>query len=85
MLDQSNDVSVRKLLGVSEIYFSDNTGQVVSTYLALVQLEQCNVESIVVTFKRFSAYKKLDFKDLAAIGTNNESVLVGINWCLCKI
>ena len=36
LLDESNDVSATKVFGVSVIYYSDNTGQVVSTYLGFV-------------------------------------------------
>ena len=79
LLDESNDVSVTKMLGILVIYFSTNTGKVVSTYLGLVQLDQCNAESIVLALKRFLADKKLDLKNLTAIGSDNASVMVGIN------
>ena len=48
LLDESNDVTVTKMLGISVIYYSNNIGQVVSTYLGLVQLDQCDAESIVL-------------------------------------
>ena len=79
LLDESNDVSVTKMLGILVIYYSTNSGHVVSTYLGLVQLDQCNAESIVLALKRFLADKKLDLKNLTAIGTDNASVMVGIN------
>ena len=79
LLDESNDVSVTQMLGVSVIYYSDKSGQVVSTYLGLVQLEQCNAESIVLALKRFLAYKKLNLKNLSAIVTDKASVMVAIN------
>ena len=79
LLDESNDVSVTKMLNVLVIYCSDSTGQVVLTYLGLVQLEQCDAESFVLALKRFLAYKKLDLKNLAANGTENAFVMVGIN------
>ena len=82
LLDESNDVSVTKLLGVSMICCCENIGRVISTYLGLVQLEQCNAESIVSALKTFLSYKKLDLRKLAAIGTDNASVMVGINNCV---
>ena len=77
LLDESNDVTVTRMLGISVINYSNNTGQVVSTYLGLVQLDQSNAKSIVLTLKRFLADKKLDLKNLTAIGTDNASVMVG--------
>ena len=79
MLAESNDVSVTKLLGILVIHYSTNIGHVVSTYLGLVQLDQCNAERIVLALERFLADKKLDLKNLTAIDTDNASVMVGIN------
>ena len=79
LLDEPNNISVTKLLGILVIYYSTNIGHVVSTYLGLVQLDQCNAESIVLALKRFLADKKLNLKKLTAIGTDNASVMVGTN------
>ena len=77
LLNESNNVTVTKMLGISVIYYSNNTGQVVSTCLGLVQLDQCNAESIFLALKRFFTDKKLDWKNLTVIGTDNASVMVG--------
>ena len=79
LLDESNDISVIKMLGVTIIYFSDKTGRVVSTYLGLVHLEKCDAESIVIALKELLSLKKLNLKNLSAIGTDNASVMIGIN------
>ena len=51
LIDESNDISVLKLLGISIIYYSDIHKKVVSTYLALVEIEECDAENIVLTIK----------------------------------
>ena len=40
LLDESNDISIIKLLGVSIMYFSDASNKVEFTYLGLAQLEK---------------------------------------------
>ena len=75
MIDESTDITVVKLLGVSIIYFS-NIEKVVSTYLGLIELEACDAESIVNAIKTMLNYKELNISKLAAIGTDNASVMV---------
>lgn len=79
LLDESNDISIVKVLGVSVIYYSNSTNKVVSTYLGLAQLEKCNAESIVTALKNLLTSKGLDIRNLGAIGTDNASVMVGVN------
>ena len=68
-----------KMLGILTMYFSDNAGRVVLTYLSLVRLEKCNAESIVIALKELLSLKKLNFKNLSAISTYNASVMIGID------
>jgi hypothetical protein len=79
LLDEFNDISVLKVLGVSVIYYSNIKDKVVSTYLGLTHLEKCDAEGIVQALKKLLICKKLELKNLAAIGTDNASVMVGIN------
>ncbi|XP_044595618.1 uncharacterized protein LOC123272703 isoform X2 [Cotesia glomerata] len=56
LLDESTDVSVSKYLGIIIIYYSNAHKKVISTYLDLVELRDCD-----------------------APGTDNASVMVGVN------
>ena len=47
LLDESNDTTACKLLGVSLIYHSTQQSKVSTTYLGLVELDQCDAEAIV--------------------------------------
>ena len=47
LLDESNDISIIKLLGLSIVYFSHVSNKVESNYLGLTQLEKCDASSIV--------------------------------------
>ena len=49
LLDECNDISIIKLIGVSIMYFSHESNKVKSTYLGLAQLEKCDA-SIVTAF-----------------------------------
>lgn len=79
LLDESNDVSVNKLLGIVIIYYSNKHGKTISSFLALTKLETCNADSIVNALKKTLEEMKLDLQNLIAIGTDNASVMVGIN------
>ena len=79
LLDESNDIVTSKLLGVSVIYHSTQQSKVISTYLGLVELDQCVAEAIVNTLKLLLARIKLNLQKLLAIGTDNTSVMVGVN------
>lgn len=79
LLDESTDVSVSKYLGVVIRYFSDTKQTIVSTFLGLVELEGGDAKSIaraVVAFLEKCCLKK---EKLLGIGTDNASVMTGIN------
>ncbi|KAH9376351.1 hypothetical protein HPB48_000386 [Haemaphysalis longicornis] len=46
LIDESTDISVVKVLGIVIRYFSKSNGEMVSTFLTLPELEQCNAEGI---------------------------------------
>ena len=79
LIDESNDISVLKLLGISIIYYSDIHKKVVSTYLGLVEIEECDAENIVLAIKNLLRMKNLNLTNLITIGTGNASVMTGIN------
>ena len=78
-IDKSNDIGVLKLLGISIVYYSNILKKIVSTYLGLVEVEECDAEQIVLAIKNLLSTKNLKLIILIAIGTDNESVMTGIN------
>ena len=76
LLDESNNITV--------IYYSDRHKKVVHTYLDMVFLEKCDAAAIVNAIRRALAEKKMDVKNLLVIGTDNASVMVGINSSVFK-
>ena len=79
LINISKDISVLKLLGISIIYCSDIYKKVVSTYLGLVEIEECDAENIVLAINNLLRTKNLKLTNLIAIGTDNASVMTGIN------
>jgi len=83
LVDESTDISVTKYLGITIVYFnkeldSKELGQVTSTYLALVEMEACDAEAIIIGIKTTLKNKGLDLQKLIGISTNNASVMVGM-------
>jgi len=79
LIDESTDISVIKFLGITILYFSKETGEVVSTYLALVEITTCDAVSITNAILNTLKIKGLSINKLIGIGTDNASVMVGIN------
>lgn len=79
LLDESNDISVNKLLGIAIVYYSNMYKKVIYTFLSLVLLEKCDALAIVNALKNELLRLKLDLKNMVAIGKDNASVMVGIN------
>ena len=46
LLDESNDISILRILMVSAIYHGNNCGKVVLTYLDLIKIDNCDAENI---------------------------------------
>ena len=61
------------------IYYINKCWKVASTYLDCIQIEKCDVEIIASALRAFLAPNKFYVKNLIGIGTDNTSVLVGIN------
>ena len=79
LLDESTDFSVTKLLGIVIRYYSLAKKSIVSTYLAVVELTDCTADGIVSTLKQCLQVKGLNLFKLLAIGTDNASVMIGVN------
>ena len=63
LLDESNDISIEKMLiMVSVFYNSNNCEKVESTYLDHIQRKICDAESIVSALRTFLAHNKFDVK-----------------------
>ena len=51
LLDESTDISVNKYLGVVICYYSESARKIVSTFLQLAPLSECNADGIVDALK----------------------------------
>lgn len=79
LIDESTDISVIKLLAVCIVYYSKQQHTIVSTFLGIVELEQGNADCIVSAIKSLLSDYGLDIKQMRGVGTDNASVMVGIN------
>ncbi|KAJ4441525.1 hypothetical protein ANN_11381 [Periplaneta americana] len=79
LIDESTDISVVKLLAVCIVYYSKQQHTIVSTFLGIVELEQGNADCIVSAIKSLLSDYGLDIKQMRGVGTDNASVMVGIN------
>ena len=79
LIDESTDISINKYLGIALIYHDEMRGQIVSTFLSLTELEECNASGIVAALKKTLHDFGLNIKNLKGLGTDNASVMVGVN------
>ncbi|KAG0418945.1 hypothetical protein HPB47_004474 [Ixodes persulcatus] len=79
ILDESTDISVTKLLGVVIVYYSEKAGKVVSTFQSFVELTDSKAQSIVDAVKMCLAQFGIDLQRMVGIGTDNASVMIGVN------
>ncbi|KAJ4438314.1 hypothetical protein ANN_14256 [Periplaneta americana] len=84
LIDESTDISVIKLLAVCIVYYSKQQHTIVSTFLGIVELEQGNADCIVSAIKSLLSDYGLDIKHMRGVGTDNASVMVGINNGVCQ-
>lgn len=85
LIDESTDISVTKFLGITIIYYSDSSNAIISTFLKLAELAQCDAQSIVAAIKDTLKQFGLDLNKLQGVGTDNANVMVGINNGVYKI
>ncbi|XP_067118590.1 zinc finger protein 862-like [Centruroides vittatus] len=79
LIDESNDISISKLLGIVIRYYSQNKKCITTSFLDLVPLKECNADAICEAIKFSLRNNALDLHKLIAIGTDNASVMIGIN------
>ena len=79
IIDESIDVSTSKMLGIVIRYYSDAKKCIVVTFLDLVELTECSAEAICEVLKKSIKDNGLDVQNLLALGTDNASVMTGIN------
>ncbi len=73
------DISVRKYLGLALHFFSEHSQTLVSTFLQLAPLQECDANGIVDALKSSLHAYGLNLQNLIGTGTDNASVMVGIN------
>ncbi|XP_040077359.1 uncharacterized protein LOC120849243 [Ixodes scapularis] len=79
IIDEATDVSTTKLLGVVVRYFSAAQKSIVTTFLALIELDDGTAVTIVKALKSLLTRMGLDTKRLLGIGVDNASVNTGVN------
>lgn len=79
IIDESNDISVTKILGLVIRYYSHQKKRIIVTFLDMVDLKECDANAICEAIKSTLIKHGLDLQNLIALGTDNASVMVGIN------
>lgn len=79
LLDESTDISVSKILGISIRYFSRSLKTIISTFLGLVEIEDGTANSIVNGIKGLLLVLNIEIKKMIGIGTDNATVMTGSN------
>ncbi|KAL1436252.1 hypothetical protein MTO96_049878 [Rhipicephalus appendiculatus] len=79
IIDEATDISTTKLLGVVVRYFSAAQKSIVTTFLALIELDDGTAVTIVRALKNLLTRMGLDKKRLLGIGVDNASVNTGVN------
>lgn len=79
LIDESTDVSVQKYLGIIIIYFSHNQNRILNSFLDLVPLVGSTAQDIVESIKETLTKCGFSLQNLVGIGTDNASVMTGIN------
>lgn len=79
LLDESTEISVTKYLGIVICYCSESAKNIVTTFFQLAPLTECNASAIVDALKKTLEEHEFDLHNLIGIGTENASVMVGIN------
>ncbi len=79
ILDESTDNNDKKMLGVVLRYVSIKTKELVCTFLSLIEIENGTADCIVTAVDRLITQLGLDKKKCSGIGSDNASVMVGVN------
>lgn len=79
IIDESTDISVTKFLAISIIYHSVTKSRIMTTFLNLCTLEVCTADGIVAAVKSTLMEYCLKLERMRGVGTDNASVMTGIN------
>ncbi|XP_061728457.1 uncharacterized protein LOC133533482 [Cydia pomonella] len=79
LIDESTDIAVHKYLGIVIIYYSCTHKKIISTYLDIPMLYECDADGIVAAIKASLTRFGIPLKHLMGIGTDNAAVMVGVN------
>ncbi|XP_015377532.1 PREDICTED: uncharacterized protein LOC107171790 [Diuraphis noxia] len=79
LVDESTDISVTKFLGIVIIYYSTLKRTIVTTFLGLEELMEGNALAIVNAIKSCLKKYSLNIKNMIGLGTDNASVMIGVN------
>ncbi|CAH2086585.1 unnamed protein product [Euphydryas editha] len=79
ILDESTDISVMKCLGIAIRYFSNSQNKVLSTFLALTPVTKADAKGLAEAIINTLNDNNLKLKNLVGIGTDNASVMTGVN------
>lgn len=86
LIDESTDITVHKYLGIVIRCFSSSMKKITSTFLALSPLETSDARGIVNTIlKTVQGEMELNLQNFVGLGTDNASVMIGINNGVYKI
>ncbi|KAL3230285.1 hypothetical protein MRX96_023459 [Rhipicephalus microplus] len=79
IIDESTDISVTKFFAISIIYHSVTKSGIMTTFLHLCTLEVCTADEIVAAVKFTLMEYCLKLESMKGEGTNNASIMTGIN------
>lgn len=79
VVNESIDITNTKYLGVSIIYHSTQRSDIVTTFFSLCVLNACNADGIAETIKCTLREHDLKLGNTVCIGTDNASVMMGVN------
>lgn len=79
IIDESTDITVHKYLGIVIRYYSSKQRNIVSTFFALIELETSDARGIVNALVNAVVDMGLNLKNLVGLGTDNASVMTGLN------
>ncbi|KAH7972736.1 hypothetical protein HPB52_016353 [Rhipicephalus sanguineus] len=79
IIDESTDISVTKFLAISIIYHIVTKSRIMTTFLNLCTLEVCTADGIVAAVKSTLMEYCLKLERMRGVGTDNASVMTGIN------
>lgn len=78
-IDESTDISVQKYLGLVIRYYSRSMKKIMTTFLSITELETADARGIVSGIVKTIQDIGLILQNMVGLGTDNASVMVGIN------